>query len=130
MEKKMTKEDYLRKKGSLPEKDLGIIYTFKSSRSGVHEIKESLIWKKCTSNGQTSLKGVTKNVTIQKYSLNESPYEIDIWGEDIVGEHSFGGSGFGDLWSYSHFGSLDKSALEEARVIEKQRIEQKYTNGK
>jgi hypothetical protein len=122
MDKKVTKEDYLRKKGLLPPEPLGEMYTFKSTREGVGEIKKILIWKHTVSTGR----GSEGEFKIDNYEFRESPYNGQIYGGSLIGENRGCGSGFGDLWAWTWFISLDENALIEAREKEYQRIKEKY----
>lgn len=122
MEQKMTKEDYLRKKGLLPPKALGEMYTFQSTREGTGEITKILIWEHFTTSGR----GSNGEFIINNYKFNEPPYNGQIYGNELVGEDRGCGSGFGDLWSWSRFISLDENALIKAKEAEQQRIKEKY----
>ena len=114
-ETKMTKEDYLRKKGLLPSEPLGKIFTFKSTRKGVEEILEHQIWEKRICSHRID---GDKRIPIIEYKIKEAPFECEITEGDTIGEDRGCGSGMGDLWSWTYFCSLDKYALEEARDIE------------
>lgn len=127
MEKKITKEDYLRKKGLLPPKPFGTMFSFESTRKGVSEIKEALIWdiKQVTSRYKDGNNEWAEYI-VDHYKLNESPYNPCIRRGETVGSKEGHGSGFGDLWAWTWFSSLDKSELEKARQKEIQRIAKKY----
>lgn len=121
MEKKgMVMEDYLRKKGRLPEKDLGKIYCFQASPKGVDEIKELLIWKTHKTKGWRG--SPTNEVLLNNYEMKEAPYYAEIWGDEVVHENRATGSGFGDLWGYTWFSSMDRDALLKERVLEQARL--------
>jgi hypothetical protein len=124
MEKKITKEDYLRKKGLLPKEPLGTIFCFRSSREGVSEIKELLIWEKVETGGWRGNR--SERISIQNYKMNETPYNAQIWSDELVAENAGFGSGFGDLWAWSWFSSLDKNELEKSRQKEILRVAGKY----
>lgn len=119
----MTKEDYLRKKGRLPKEPLGTIYTFTSDRKGVKEIVEHLIWEKRISSYR--IDGENR-IPIIEYKVKESPYLCEIIEGGIVGSNEGHGSGFGDLWSWTQFCSLDRNSLEIERGKEAIRIQKKY----
>jgi hypothetical protein len=130
----MTKEDYLRKKGMLPSEDFGNIYTFTSTHAGVGEIREHMIWEKSLSGRGQSSEYVdgrwaeSDKYNLCKYRVQEDPWEIEIkeGEENEVSENVGMGTGFGDLWSWTVFSSMDRSALETAREAEAARIREKY----
>src|ERR1035437_2005065 len=108
----MNKTDYLRKKGELPIEDLGVIYTFKSDRKGVSEIKESLVYEKNTSPRGRQL--LNHELSVVTFKLKESPFEVNMRGNEVVSTYEGHGSGCGDLWEWTYFASLVRKALEEA----------------
>lgn len=122
----MNKEDYLRKKGTLPKEDYGSIFVFKSTPSGVGEIQEHLIWEKKPWHYSTYIDGGYVKVPYTKFILKDSPFECQIDDDKTLGVESQYGSGVGDLWGYSFFCSLDKQVLERAREEEAKRIQEKY----
>jgi len=122
MDNRVTKEDYLRKKGLLPPEPLGEMYTFESTRKGVGKIKKILIWKHRVSSGR----GSTGEFKINNYEFQESPYNGQIYDDKLVGKNIGCGSGFGDLWAWTWFISLDETALIQARQEEFLRIKEKY----
>jgi hypothetical protein len=122
MDNKVTKEDYLRKKGLLPPEPLGEMYTFESTRKGVGKIKKILIWKHQVSSGR----GSNGEFKINNYDFQESPFSGQIYDDNLVGVNRGCGSGFGDLWSWTWFISLDETALIQARQEEFLRIKEKY----
>jgi hypothetical protein len=121
----MNLTDYKRKKGELPAEDLGVIYVFKSTREGVSEINEHLIWEIRKSGRRTHPK---PEMDIFAYKLKESPYEVTITEGEIVSQDNHLFSGFGDCWSGSTFASTNRSELEKSREKEFIRIEKKYLN--
>lgn len=125
-ETKMTKEDYLRKKGILAPIPLGIMYMFSSSREGVGEIRQVGYYEvieggyRQSGSGKDTIKELGMNYKMKDYPT------LTLYGEEVVGQEDGYGSGFGDLWGNSQFWSLDESALIEARDKEQERIVKKY----
>ena len=119
-----TKEEYLREKGRLPKEPLGSMFFFESNRQGVSEIKEVLVWEQRESHGWRG--GSSERLVLQVYKFEGAPWSATFWPGDIVVEERGCGSGTGDLWSWSHFTSPDKKALEKARTRESKRIRKKY----
>jgi len=123
----INKEDYLRKKGLLPKENYGVLYCFKSDRSGVTDIKEVLIWEKYIQKNAGHRGSFSSiGIDITNYKMEETPYEVSIWADEKFSEHRGIGSGYGDLWSWSWFSSEDKSVLEEERAKELKRVTEKY----
>lgn len=120
---KVTKEDYLRKKGELPPEDLGTIFFFTSTRDKVSEVEEVVVWKQWITHGW---RGDNRNVEIQNYEFKEPPYRASLWTDKKFDTDHHTGSGFGDLWSSSTFVSKDKAVLDLERDKEIERIEKKY----
>ena len=118
-------EEYKRKKGQLPEKDYGTLFTFTSDRNGVSEITEHLIWETYKSGRRIQPK---PECEIYTYKLKDGPYEVSIKEDEEVGCNVHLFSGFGDCWSGSTFGSKNRESLEEARQKEFERIKKKYLN--
>jgi hypothetical protein len=124
---KTTLEDYKRKKGILPTEDYGTIYVFSSSREGVEEIKECLVWEK-TQSGTIQSPTERKGVKSHRYSIKESPYSVELYEDEIVTEEMGLFSGFGDCWGGSKFASFDLKELEKRRKLEKDRVQKEYLN--
>jgi hypothetical protein len=118
----MNKKDYLRKKGRLPSQDLGTLFVFKSTPDGVGEITEHVVWDEIEG-GYNSNNGSTRYKILR---LKEPPFECTLVDGQDVGEESGHGSGFGDLWSWSYFFSINKESLEAKRAQENKRVYEKY----
>jgi hypothetical protein len=124
----MTKEDYLRKKGRLPKENFGTIFTFTANREGVSPVRESLIWEilvisKESFHVDTSERKKSK---LTRYSLRDSPYEVCIDENEIIGSDHGYGSGFGNLWGWSSYASFDRQALEIQRKAIQIEVNSKY----
>ncbi len=110
----MNKTDYLRKKGMLPPEDYGTLYCFMSTPDGVGDIIALQVWETKKSGRATVM------------NVHDGPYEARIDDGEVLGKNEGYGSGFGDLWSWTWFYSLDRSVLETARAAESERVDKKY----
>jgi hypothetical protein len=111
MEKKMNKEDYLRKKGLLPPEPLGVIYIVsRDDESGI-AIEESLVWKKSE-----------EHYGSMQYRYGNTP---DRWRDIHIKTQSRSGIDGFDSYSWQYFGFLDKEAAEKKFVEEKKKFERK-----
>lgn len=126
-EEKVTKEDYLRKKGLIPPVAIGVMYIFNSSRKGVDEIIKIDYFEvmeggyRQTGTGQDAVKELG-----MVYKMNEYPTLLTLYGDEVVGQEDGYGSGMGDLWGNSQFWSLNESVINNARDEEQARVEKKY----
>lgn len=120
----MTKKDYLQNKGILPP-DLGVMYIVTSTRAGV-TMREVPIWDVRDNVISVFRDDEMCNIESKTYKFKEAPFELTIMADDTYGEEHGYGTGFGDLWSWSHFGSLDKEVAEKILHDEKIRVAKTY----
>ncbi len=113
----MNKADYLIKKGRIADPKNGEMFIIHSTRKGV-TMKKIPVWEVRPYSG-----GAT-------YFFNEAPYELKIILEDDFGEYEAYGTGFGDLWSYTYFGTFDEAVAKFLFNEETNRITNKYLSGK
>lgn len=121
----MTKKQYLQNKGILPP-DLGVMYIVSSTRAGV-SMKEVDIWE--VKNGgilTRSNHGLDEKTATKIYTFKEAPFELMIPDDRAFGENHGYGTGGGDLWSWSYFGTLDKEVAEQILHDESIRVTNKY----
>lgn len=109
----MNKTDYLVNKGQIPDPANGTMWLVKSTRAGVN-IFELPIWE-------------IKDWGVKKiYIFKDAPFEMEIDEGQDYGESHGHGTGFGDLWSWSYFGSLDKELAHQLYEKEIHRVQMKY----
>lgn len=113
----MNKTDYLVKKGQIADPKNGEMFVIHSTREGV-TMKKIPVWEARPFGGRT------------KYIFNEAPYELKIIDGDEFGEYEGYGSGFGDLWAYSYFGTFDEAVAKFLFSEETKRVTDKYLSGK
>ena len=112
----VNKEEYLRKTGKLPEKDLGVLYHFTTKYGVVTEIQESLIYEISDFVVTVSKGKNSKDVNCKFYRVKEEfMIGIEILGNDRVGKDHRNESLMGDLKQWTRFGSPDKDELEKVR---------------
>ena len=121
----MTKEEYLQNKGVLPP-DLGVMYIVFSTRAGV-TMKTIDIWEVKEDGILTRYKDDTEEqTTTKKYTFKEAPFELIIPDDMPYGEDHGYGTGSGDLWGHSYFGTLDKEVATRILQDESNRVRNKY----
>lgn len=114
-------QEYLRLK-KIKELGLPKLYVVKSTREGVknpveHQVVE--IKKGVAFQGNERL-------PIDRYKIEDAPYEVDILrGETSVREYGYA-SGFGDLWYWTNFCSFSKEDAEQFFQEESERVRDKY----
>jgi len=112
----VNKEEYLRKTGKLPEKDLGVLYHFTNKYGTVSEIQESLIYEITDFVVSVSKGKNAKDVNCKFYRVKEEfMIGIEILGNNTVGRDSRTESLMGDLKQWTRFGSPNKEELEKVR---------------
>jgi len=125
----MNKQDYLIKKGRIPNPSNGEIYIIHSTRTGV-TIKKVPVWE--TGVGmQTSFNGVEK---VQKpyttYKFEEFPYVVNIPNAEMYHENDGLSTGYGDCWCWSYFTTVDEKIANKLFEEETKRVTDKYLSGK
>ncbi len=128
----MNKTQYLVNKGRIPDPANGNMWIVKSTRAGV-SMYELPIWDISDSSfvrqsfDPIKGKATEPKVIHQKtYVLKESPYDVAIEEGKTHGEQHGYGTGCGDLWSWSYFGSLDKAVAQEIYEKETHRVQMTY----
>lgn len=119
-------QDYLRNKKLVEEIGTDTMYYLYSDRTGVEKriVKIDSVEKgsRRQHNGQTTW------TESKRYKFKESPYEMEIYEGDTHGQNDGYASGFGDLWYWSQFCSLDEKVIDELYDKELKRITEKYLN--
>ncbi len=122
----MNKTDYLRKKGLIPP-DLGVMYIISSTRTGA-KMTELPIWD--VQAGGVKYKMVdgtlVRGIASKKYIFRESPFEMEIEDGKEYGEDHGYGTGQGDLWGWSHYGTFDRTLAEKLLDEENLRVIKTY----
>lgn len=128
----MNKTQYLVNKGRIPDLANGNMWIVKSTRTGV-TMYELPVWEIRDSSfvrqSFDPIKGKAtepKVVNQKTYILNDSPYDVAIEEGKTHGEQHGHGTGFGDLWSWSYFGSFDKEVAQKFYEEETLRVQMTY----
>ena len=125
--KNMNKTDYLVSKERIADPKNGEMFVIFSTREGVM-MKKLPVWEVKNGGRRRVNDGPWKNLI--KYTFNEAPYEMEIADGELYGERDGYGSGFGDLWGYTDFGTFDEKIANELLEKETKRITDKYLSGK
>jgi len=130
----MNKLEYLIKKGRIADPANGFMFVIYSNREGV-TISKLPIWKIYKTGQRINIreedgKILSDKIDMITYCFNETPWEV----EYPVGEKSHlisgTGTGFGDLWGYSHIFTFDQDLANELFHKETLRVQEKYLSGK
>lgn len=133
-------QEYKRQK-TIKENRLPLMYIVFSDRKGVSEVRVKQVTelKKANRKGWRSsgeeftisdykLEPVTEDVKQYPPIKNDYPYEVGIVDGEISYEDRGISSGFGDLWQWTYYCSLDKEDVEKYREKEIEIINKKYLN--
>jgi hypothetical protein len=117
-------QEYLKRK-KIEELGLPKLYIVKSSRDGVDKpVERQVVDIVETVGHRINDKGRT---SIDRYKLeNEYPYEVDIVKGETSNLDEGYGSGFGDLWGWSYFCSINKDEANQYYQKEYKRVNEKY----
>lgn len=100
-------EEYKRKKAM--EGKPAIMYVIESRRDGVKLHEREIL-----------------SFDANKYRLNEFPYEVELQEvDDVQADHGYA-SGFGDLWQWSYYSTVDKELAIQKFEEETKRVYDKY----
>lgn len=100
-------EEYKRKKAM--EGKPAIMYVVESRRDGVQLHEREIL-----------------SFSENKYKIDAYPYDIELKEvDDIHADHGYA-SGFGDLWHWSYFSTVDKELALQKFEEEKKRVWEKY----
>ena len=121
----MNKKEYLEKKGLVPV-DFGTMYIVHSTRVGVtlKEIKITNISNRTQTSYSKENGAVKRNYVI--YDFDEGPHSLIIEEGESFGQDDGYASGWGDLWCWSYFGTLDKAVADKILEEETLRVMSKY----
>lgn len=119
----MTKEDYLIKKGRRPDPKQGEMFIIFSNRKGV-TLRKLHVWDSKPSGTRTWSDG--KKEECIKYCFNEAPWEIIKGVDETYSEESSYGTGFGDLWGHTFFGTFDEQLAQDLFEKETLRVKREY----
>ncbi len=131
----MTKLEEYKVMKNAKEKNYPILYIVKSTRYGVEVIKERQVidikYKVIRQLYFFSPSGTKEEGDINRYILDdkEYPYEFDIAENKTYNINEGYGSGTGDLWSWTYYGTFNKEDAINYVLMERQRINLNYHDG-
>lgn len=110
---------------------LPIMYVVHSSPVGVDDIIEVQVTNINRNAGKVTTYGIGNDTKIEysydTYTLEKGfPSEVDIKEGEISSTQEGHGSGFGDLWSWTYYCTIDKDDAEAYFEKETQRVNEKY----
>jgi len=116
-------KEYLEQK-RIRELELPKLYVVKSTKEGVEKPMEMQVIQIKKNVGISHTQ--EGKVSIHRYFVNNSPFEIDILEGKTNAIDMQYGSGCGDLWGYTYFSSLLPNEADEFYDKELERVNQKY----
>ncbi len=99
------------------------IHVVFSDRTGAHYTELRVIEQHVCGH---ILSGINAGKNVIRYKLDAQPYEIDIIDGESAGSNVATGTGIGDLWSHTNYGTFSKQDAMEYMASETSRIDTKY----
>ena len=122
----MDKQEYLIKKGIIPDPTNGVMFIVYSTPEVVDMIQLP-IWQVEKSNFGRIIPKNSEWVDVMRYHFHEAPYQMDIRLDEEFGVNECYGTGICDLWGFTYWCSLNEGLAKAYFEEEKKRVQQKYT---